>query len=148
MIMKTNEVIREMKSINNSISKIFKNVGYVDGNEYDNLDFDSTNPDEIFLEKQMSKIFYMYECSQNLFEYLDIEIKYESKLFLNDDGRYETEKGDYFTYGSIIEYLSNDDRYSDYPFWRKSRVESDGNEYYIVDEPKVSLSGLLVRVRG
>ncbi len=90
----------------------------------------------------------MYECSQNLFEYLDLEIKYESKLFPNDDDRYEMEKGDYFTCGSIIEYLSNDDRYSDYPFWRKSKVESDGNKYYIVDEPKVSLSGLLVRVRG
>ncbi len=31
---------------------------------------------------------------------------------------------------------------------RGKRVESDGGEYYIVDEPKISLSGLLVRVRG
>ncbi len=146
--MKANEVVREMKSINNSISKIFKNVGYVDGTEYDNLEIDEENPDDFFMERELSKIFYMYECSKKLFEYLDLEIKYESKLFLNDDDRYETEKGDYFTCGSIIEYLSNDDRYSDYPFWRKSRVESDGGEYYIVDEPKISLNGLLVRVRG
>lgn len=146
--MKANEVIREMKSINNSISQIFKNVGYVDGTEYDKLEVDEENPNDIFLEREMSKIFYMYECSQKLFDYLDLEIKYESKLFLNDDDRYETEKGDYFTCGSIIEYLSNDERYNDYPFWRKSRVESDGGEYYIVDEPKISLSGLLVRVRG
>ncbi|MFV0439783.1 MAG: DUF5348 domain-containing protein [Lachnospirales bacterium] len=146
--MKANEVIREMKSINNSISQIFKNVGYVDGTEYDKLEVDEENPNDIFLEREMSKIFYMYECSQKLFAYLDLEIKYESKLFLNDDGRYETEKGDNFTCGSIIEYLSNDERYNDYPFWRKSRIESDGGEYYIVDEPKISLSGLLVRVRG
>ncbi len=143
-----NEVIRKLNSMKIEIKSLVKATDYYEGEGFSELNLNLENPNDIFLENELSRIFYELEKAQNKIEYLDRPIKYESKLFLNDDDRYETEKGDYFTCGSIIEYLSNDDRYSDYPFWRKSRVESDGGEYYIVDEPKVSLSGLLVRVRG
>ncbi len=146
-MLEVNDVIRKLNSIKIEIKSIVKEVDYFEGEGFSELKFDSENPNDIFLEKSLMRIFCDLEKAQNKIEYLEQPIKYESKLFKNEIGRYETEQGDYYTCGSGIEYLSNDKRYSDYPFWRRSSVESNGGKYYIVDEPKLELSGLLVRKR-
>ncbi len=146
-MMKTNEVLRELRNISYSIKKIVKDVGYECSYEFDNLELDKTNPEDIFFERELGTILDTLEAVQDKINYVDLPIKCESKLHRNSDGRYETEEGDCFTCGSIIEYLCNDERYGDYPFWRKSVVEHSDERYYIVGEPNLSLNGVLVRVR-
>ncbi len=146
-MVEVNDVMRKLNSIKIEVKSLVKETDYYDGEGFSELKIDSENPNDIFIEKELSRIFYDLEKSQRKIEYLTRTISYESNLFENAEGRYETERGDYFTCGSIIEYLSYDERQSDYPFWRRSSIEGASGKYFIVDEPNVSLEGLLVRVR-
>ncbi len=147
-MIEANVVMNKVFTIKNDIKRLIKETDYFDGEGLSEVNLNLEHPNDIFLNSELNRIFYDLEKAQRRIEYLERPIKYESTLFLNEDGRYETEKGDYFTSGSMIEYLSNDERYSDFPFWKKSSIESDSGTYYIVGEPDLSLSGLLVRVRG
>ena len=72
--------------------------------------------------------------------YLNKEIIGEFELYLNESERFEAFEGTYYTSGSTIEFLY-DTR------WCKSRVEHDGERYYILHYKEVPLPGLTVRVR-
>ncbi|MFV0518853.1 MAG: DUF5348 domain-containing protein [Lachnospirales bacterium] len=146
-MMKTNEVVKKLKSIRYDIGKIVDDVGYVYSNEFENLDVDKTNPNDVFLEDEIGNILEMFLQIESKIKYIDLPIKYESVLHRNSYGRYETEYGDDFTCGSTIEYLSIDEKYEEYPSWKKSVIEYINENYYIAREPKLSLNGLLVRVR-
>lgn len=142
-----NDVMGKLKSIKIDIKTVVKEVDYFEGEGFSELKLDFENPNDIFMQRELTRVFNDLEKAQRKIEYLTRTIGYESNLFENAEGRYETERGDYFTCGSIIEYLSYDERQSDYPFWRRSSIEGASGKYFIVDEPNVSLEGLLVRVR-
>ncbi|MFV0394461.1 MAG: DUF5348 domain-containing protein [Coprobacillaceae bacterium] len=146
-MIKPNDVVRELKGISHSINKIAKEVGYLEYGELCDLDIDRTLPEDIFYKREIDVILDALGDIQGKIDYLYLPIKYEGELFRNVDGRYETERGDYYTSGSVIEYMSNDERQEDYPFWRKSRVEHNGVDYCIVGEPDLNMYGLKVRVR-
>lgn len=87
--------------------------------------------------------------------YYDRPIREVSRIYRNETGRYETDRGYYFTSGSSIEFLrveqvynEETDAWEDAEIWTSSRVEHNGNDYYLVGFPNVELSGLKVRVRG
>ena len=87
--------------------------------------------------------------------YLKRPIREVGKLHMNGQGRYETDKGHYYTSGSGIEFLRREEVYNydtekweETGIWTNSRVESRDGEYYIVGYPDAELSGLKVRVRG
>lgn len=146
-MIKPNEVIIELKSISERINKIAKAIGYLEYGDLSDLDIDRTNARDIYLEREIQVIIDALGDIQGNIDYLALPVKYESELFRNADGRYETELGDYYTSGSIIEYMSYDDRQHEYPFWRKSRMEHNGQDYYLPAEPNLNLKGLKVRVR-
>lgn len=146
-MIKANEVITELKSISDRISKIAKMTGYVEYEDLSELDIDRTDPNDIFIERELRFMLETLGDIQGNIDYLALPVNLVGTLFRNADGRYETEHGNYYTCGSIIEYLSHDERLHDYPFWRKSRVEHNSIDYYIPGEPELSLDGLTVRVR-
>lgn len=87
--------------------------------------------------------------------YYDRPIREVSRIYRNETGRYETDKGYYYTSGSTVEFLrveqvynEETDAWEDAEIWTSSRVEHNGNDYYLVGFPDVELSGLKVRVRG
>lgn len=87
--------------------------------------------------------------------YQERPVKEVSKLHCNEAGRYETDKGYYYTCGSGIEFLrteevynSDFDTWEDAEIWTTSSVEAENGKYFIVGYPKIELSGLTVRVRG
>ncbi|QWE49708.1 hypothetical protein [Paenibacillus phage SV21] len=66
---------------------------------------------------------------------------YEGTLVLNALGRYEIDGTSiYFTSGDQIEYLVN-------KIWKISRVEHNGEDYYIVADPGLKMLGLTARTR-
>lgn len=88
-------------------------------------------------------------------EYFQKPIREVSRIYCNESGRYETDRGHYYTSGSSIEFLRQEevynydtDEWETADIWTCSRVEHNQHDYYIVGYPGVELSGLTVRVRG
>ncbi|MDE5825881.1 MAG: DUF5348 domain-containing protein, partial [Lachnospiraceae bacterium] len=105
-------------------------------------------------EEYEGKLYRLGEVQSTL-SFYDKPVKEVSRLHMNVGGRYETDKGHYYTSGSCIEFMrveevynSDTGKYEDTPIWTTSRVEHDGQDYYIVAYRDVGLSGLKVRVRG
>ncbi|MFV0538522.1 MAG: DUF5348 domain-containing protein [Dysgonomonas sp.] len=146
-MIKPNEVIRELKSISYNVNKIAKETGYLEYGDLSYLDVKEQDAEGTFLRMEIEEIFQNLEKIQNKINYLTLPIKCEGALFKNEEGRYEIESGDYYSSGSLIEYLSYDERYDEYPYWKKSRVEHNGEDYYIVGAPDLSMNGVSVRVR-
>ena len=145
---KPNEIMRELKSISRGIDKVAEITGYVEFGDMSLLDIDRTDADDLFIYNEFNRIVDSLADIQGNIDYISLPVKYVSDLFRNMEGKYETEQGEYYPSGRLIEYLSNDENHHEYPFWRKSRVEHNGVDYYIVAEPTLSLQGLKVRVRG
>ncbi len=106
------------------------------------------------LEEYRSVLYKLDEIQCSL-AYYERPIQEVSRLHYNKTGRYETDKGYYYTSGSSIEFLRTEevynydtDRFENVEIWTASRVESKNGEYYIVGFPNVKLFELTVRVRG
>lgn len=106
------------------------------------------------LEEYRNILFKLDEVQSTL-AYYDRPVREVSQIYKNESGRYETEKGHYFTSGSSIEFLRTEDFYNEdtdtwepMEIWTASRVEHNGQDYYIVGYSDLTLSGLKVRVRG
>jgi hypothetical protein len=79
-------------------------------------------------------------------DYLSKPVRFTGTLSRNSGGKYELKNGHYYSSGNNIEALINDDD-REYPYWIRSRVEHDGEDYYIVGFKDASLEGLTVRIR-
>lgn len=95
------------------------------------------------------------DAVQSDLAYFEKPIREVSRIYTNESGRYETDKGHYYTSGSGIEFLRTEevynydtDKWENAEIWTCSRVESNDGQYYIVGYPDVEMSGLTVRVRG
>ena len=106
------------------------------------------------LDELRSMLTKLEEISHTI-NYLSRPIKEEGFLHKNRNGRYEI-NGHELSSGCGIECLITDDwhfkydedgRYVETPFWYASRIEHNGEDYYIVDVYDVELEGLKVRVR-
>lgn len=100
-------------------------------------------------------ILYKLDEVQSTLAYYERPIREVSRIYRNETGRYEMDRGHYYTSGNSIEFLRVEetynydaDKWEDTPIWTTSRVEHNGQEYYIVGYSGVELSGLKVRVRG
>ena len=143
-----NEIMNELKAISRGIDKVAEMTGYVEFGDMSLLDIDRTDAEDLFLYNEFNRIVDTLADIQGNIDYLSLPVKYESTLHRNMEGKYETEQGEYYPCGRLIEYLSHDENHHEYPFWRKSRIEGNDIDYFIVAEPNLPLQGLKVRVRG
>ena len=105
-------------------------------------DFDKiTDPDELQLLDEYQTVM-RHLCD---IYYQQREIIGEGVLSFNAQGYYEDKYHEYHC-GDGIEYYFYDDWDEKYK-WRTSRIEHNGNRYYIVGNPNVELNGLRVRHR-
>lgn len=154
----------DLKTLANEMVKLKKQIDTVlcisgyhqcdDLSELDDWEQIKSADDRQKLEEYRN-ILYRIEKVQNILSYYDKPVKEISKLHLNVSGRYETNKGYYYTSGSGIEFLRIEEvynydkqEYEDTEIWTCSHVESENGKYYIVGYPSVELLGLTVRVRG
>lgn len=128
---------------------------YADFQEYSDLsgiEWDPRDPEQRFLVSEYQRILERLEDVQMRLEYLQRPTGEPLPLRKNERGRYETAEREY-TSGGGIEYLQTVDIYPDgepetATEWRKSRVEHDGKDYYIVGDRQTPLDGLIVRERN
>lgn len=109
-------------------------------------DFDKiTDPDELqLLDEYQTVMRHLCDIYYTLL-YQQREIIGEGVLSFNAQGYYEDKYHEYHC-GDGIEYYFYDDWDEKYK-WRTSRIEHNGNRYYIVGNPNVELNGLRVRHR-
>lgn len=154
----------DLKALSDEMTKLKKQletVLYISGfRDYDDLsgldDYKKIkNADERQKLEEYRNILYKLDEVQSDLAYFEKPIREVSRIYTNESGRYETDKGHYYTSGSGIEFLRTEevynydtDEWENAEVWTCSRVESKGGQYYIVGYPDIEMSGLTVRVRG
>lgn len=106
------------------------------------------------LEEYCSVLYKLDDIQRDL-AYFERPIREVSRIYKNESGRYETNKGHYYTSGSGIEFLRVEEVYNydtntweNVEIWTASSVESKNGQYYIVGFPEIKMSGLTVRIRA
>jgi len=154
----------DLKAVSDEMAKLKKQIETVlsisDYRNYDDLsglsDFKNIkSADDRQMLEEYRNILYKLDEIQTDLSYFEKPIKEVSRIYLNETGRYETDKGYYYTSGSGIEFLRTDEvcnydtgTFENAEIWTTARIESKNGEYYIVGYSDVELSGLKVRVRG
>ncbi|WP_342422914.1 DUF5348 domain-containing protein [Paenibacillus sp. FSL E2-0178] len=103
------------------------------------------DPQEQYLWSMNNKIGEKLNDVRRLLGQINAPVTEEGVLQKRTSGRYYLPSGEYYTSGSSIEYLITDS-WGD-QVWVYSSVEHNGMDYYIVNNPKLSLEGLRVRVK-
>lgn len=147
----------EMRKLQKQLSTVLYISGYRDYDDLSGIDDykEIKTPDQRQQLEEYRNILYKLDEVQSSLAYFDKPIQEVGTLHENSQGRYETDKGHYYTSGSGIEFLRTEevynydtDEWENAEIWTCSRVESKDGKYYIVGYPDVEMSGLTVRVRG
>ena len=143
----------KIKAIYESLSKLAEEIGEIEYqarfSEYScdfKVEFNSDSPDDVQLYRNLHDIIEQLHKAKNTMDYLNNPIKDYTTLHKNCYDRYETEDGREFTCGSSIEYYGYDE-YTERNAWIESRIEHNGDDYYIVGDRELSLEGLRIRIR-
>lgn len=104
-----------------------------------------TNPDEFQLVDEYRNALCHLRNAYWIIDYMSRPVAEESTLFLNSQGKFECSFHT-FHCGDRIEFYYYDEDYENYK-WCASRVEHDGEKYYIVGHRNVDMNGLRVRNR-
>ncbi|ASA21985.1 DUF5348 domain-containing protein [Paenibacillus donghaensis] len=107
--------------------------------------FDRTNPDDLYLRIMFYQIQGKLDDVRRAIRSMVAPVLKEGVLFKRQNGRYELQDGTYFTSGESIEYLleepGEDSR------WVSSRIEHNGEDYYLFGRMELPLQGLRVRIK-
>ncbi|RAU92491.1 DUF5348 domain-containing protein [Paenibacillus sp. YN15] len=121
-------------------------VNLIEDTEDNWLDhYERLDPDDQFQRYMFYFIAESMQKAQRTIEIMKAPVVASGKLYKNSAGRYEYERGSYFTSGCPIEFLHEEEGRD--PSWIHSRVEHNGSDYYIVGYPNLSMNGLFVRMR-
>ena len=150
------EIMDEVQDLNVKIQQVLYHSNFEMYDDLSGLEYDKTNADDLFMLDELQQILYKLDEVSHTLKYLDIPIKVEGALHKNANGRYEVQ-GIELSSGSGIEYVSLDDRHCRYnendeyvptPYWVASRIEHDGQDYYIVGAKEFdTLENVRVRIR-
>lgn len=151
------ELSIEMGNLKKQIGTVFSVSQYLECDDLSGLDDyqQIKTADQRQQLEEYRNILYKLDEVQRTLAYFERPIREVSRIYRNETGRYETDKGHYYTSGSGIEFLRTEEVYNydtdtweNAEIWTCSSIESKDGDYYIVGYPDLELSGLKVRVRG
>lgn len=139
-----------LKGISREIEELVKGSRFDLYDDLSGLDCNEADPEERLLRDELRSIMYKLEEARNNIEYLSLPIKSTGQLHKGSNGRYSFNDIE-LSSGSGVEALIPDEIYINGEFqdgyrWLASRVEHNGEDYYIVGYSG-SLEGLTVRIR-
>ena len=144
--MEINTVLEEIAELKIQIDDILRSSTYDEHADLRGLHVDRKDSDQLFLLKQIRSIMRKLADAGCSIEYISRPIKEVSSLHQNEEGEYVTGQGYPYRSGSLIEVLLQDDS-QEVPCWVLTKVEHDGENYYLVGYEDISMEGLNVRVR-
>lgn len=142
-----NMALDEAVRLNRDIRRFLKLTRYDEYDDLSGLDFDRSDGQQIFLRDELRLIADRLADVRDFIDNLTRPIVEESRLRKDAAGRYCTGKGHYYCCSSRIEAFVSDE-YHDAPYWIRTTVEHNGEDYYLVGCRGVSMRGLRVRVRA
>lgn len=141
------QVFAEAVKLNQGISRFLKFSTYMDYGDLSGLDMDPNDGEQILLRDELRRITDRLADVQEYISYLTRPIVETSRLRKGTAGKYQTAKGHFYDCRSSIEALVSDE-YHDAPYWTRTVVEHNGEDYYLVGYKGLPMKGLTVRIRG
>ena len=137
------DLLNELNRLAPSICKLVMASKLHAYNNLDELDVDFNDPDEMLLHTELTGIMEKLNYILYTLKYLSLPIVNEGVLVKNTQGRYEMKNERPYHCGSRIEFYDPGEN-----SWAISRVEHNGNDYYVYGWRNLPLSGLKVRYRS
>ena len=139
-------VFSEAVKLNRSITQFLKFSTYPDYDDLSRLDIDRTDSEQLLLWEELRRITDRLADVQEYISYLTLPVTEVSVLRKGTAGKYRTAKGHFYDCRSSIEALVTDE-YHEVPYWTRTIVEHNGEDYYLVGYKNLPMNGLRVRVR-
>lgn len=136
----------QMKGLKSRIDDILSVTTYDEHADLRGLHADRGDSDQLFQLKELRAIMRKLADIGGSIEYLFRPVRETGTLRRDENGEYRTEKGYCYRSGSLIEvFLPEVD--GENPGWVQTKVEHDGEDYYLVGYDDIPMEGLRVRVR-
>ena len=136
----------QMKGLKCRIDDILNVTTYDEHADLRGLHADRKHSDQLFQLRELQKIMRKLADIGGSIEYLFRPVQETSTLHKDENGEYRTEKGFYYRSGSLIEVLLQGDT-NEAACWVQTKVEHDGEDYYLAGYEDIPMEGLRVRVR-
>ena len=137
----------EAVKLNQSITQFLKFSTYMEYDDLSGLDIDFADGEQLLLLDELRRITDQLADVQEYISYLTRPITEVSRLRKGTAGKYRTAKGHFYDCRSSIEALVTDE-YHEVPYWTRTIVEHNGEDYYLVGYKDLPMDGLRVRVRS
>ena len=144
--MEINTVLEQMAELKIQIDDILRSSTYDAHADLRGLHVDRKDSDQLFLLKELRSIMRKLADTGCSIEYIFRPVREVGSLHQNEGGEYVTGQGYPYRSGSLIEVLLQDDSH-EVPCWTLTKVEHDGEGYYLVGYEESHMEGLNVRVR-
>lgn len=144
--MEINTVLEKMVELKIQIDDILRSSTYDEHADLRGLHVDRKDSDQLFLLKELRSIMRKLADTGCSIEYIFRPVREVDSWHQNEDGEYVTGQGYPYRSGSLIEVLLQDDSH-EVPCWTLTKVEHDGEGYYLVGYEEIPMEGLNVRVR-
>lgn len=137
-------LLNKMNGLSAKIDELNAVSQYLEYDDLSGMDIDYNDPNELLLKTELIGIMEKLNDVRSTLKYLNSPVLSEGQMFLNTQNCYELKgkNGKVYHCGDIIEFKD--------PFnncWTVSRIEHNGNDYYIVGYKELSLQCLRVRNR-
>ena len=139
--------LSEAVKLNRGIEQFLKFSTYTDYDDLSGLDIDCSDGEQLFLWEELRHVTDKLADVQENISYPARPVTEVSRLRKGTAGKYRTAKGHFYDCRSSIEALVTDE-YHEVPYWTRTVVEHNGEDYYLVGHKGLSMKGLTVRVRS
>ena len=144
--MKTiNDLKAKLDKLNQELKYIIRDSEYSDYDDLSGLECDTSDPEQVFLREELKSIMYELDNASSNISYLNQPIAHEGELYKLDNGRYACDGCELSSgYGlEVLVYDETEERYS----WVATRIEHNGEDYYLVRLSDTPLAGTRARIR-
>lgn len=138
--------LMQMKGLKCRIEDILNVTTYDEHADLRGLHVDHEDSDQLFQLKELQAIMRKLADIGGSIEYLFRPVQENSTLHRDENGEYRTEKGFRYRSGILIEVLLPEAD-GENPCWVQTKVEHDGEDYYLIGYDDIPMEGLHVRVR-
>ena len=130
--------LSEAVKLNRSITQFLKFSTYTDYDDLSGLDIDFADGEQLLLLDELRRITDQLADVQEYISYLTRPVTEVSRLRKGTAGKYRTAKGHFYDCRSSIEALVTDE-YHEVPYWTRTVVEHNGEDYYLVGHKGLSM---------
>lgn len=136
----------QMKGLKSRIDDILSVTTYDEHADLRGLHVDRKDSDQVFQLREMRRIMKKLADVGGSIDYLFRPVRETGTLHKDENGEYRTGKGYCYRSGSLIEALLREEPHES-PCWVQTKVEHDGEDYYLMGYEDIPMEGLEVRVR-